>query len=39
VHGGPSELLRSGTATRVTSAKALDHLIRSLPETPAPANR
>jgi DNA processing protein len=39
VHRGPSELLQSGTATRVTSAKALDHLIRSLPRTPAPADR
>jgi predicted Rossmann fold nucleotide-binding protein DprA/Smf involved in DNA uptake len=39
VHQGPSELLRSGTAIRVTSAKALDRLIRSLPATPVPANR
>jgi hypothetical protein len=39
VHRGPSELLRSGTATRVTSAKALDRLIRSLPATPGLANR
>jgi DNA processing protein len=39
VHRGPSELVRSGSATRVTSAKALDRLIRSLPETPLHENR
>jgi DNA protecting protein DprA len=39
VHRGPAKLLQSGTAIRVTSAKVLDRLIRSLPATPVPANR